>query len=265
MGWNRNWRRATLYAASSLYVPMPADSSMIKFEGWIYSDRNLDLLNSLIWGFARASWRNTAILTCHTFSFFSPRPRPISKATSFFYIERRYPFVPHFHASHFHTQSRFIISTTMSGVNKETPVTVDEPTPATTTKEVEESKTESAGPTEVDASTPLQAVTHAASSAANTVSDKATKIFGSFTSSLPDTPTKKDESSSATGTPSKPLFGGFMTGTSSASAWSAPTTTGGFGSGSAGGFGSASSFTPKPAQEKEDNEEVSFLDLWRLG
>jgi hypothetical protein len=194
----------------------------------------------------------------HIFFLFTTSSSHFKSNLHFSTFER--PFIPHFHASHFHTQSRFIISTTMSGVNKETPVTVDEPTPATTTKEAEEPKTESAGPTEVDAATPLQAVSHAASSAANTVSDKATKIFGSFTSSLPDTPTKKDESSSATGTPSKPLFGGFMSGTSSASAWSAPTTAGGFGSGAVG-FGSGSSFTPKPAQEKEDNEEVSFLDL----
>jgi len=153
----------------------------------------------------------------------------------------------------------------MSGVNKEAPVAVDEPTPATATKEdpqPEEQKTESAGATEVDAATPLQAVKDSASSATNTVSDKSTKIFGSFTSSLPDTPTKKDESSSATGTPSKPLFGGFMAGTSSASAWSAPTTAGGFGSVSTGGFGSSSSFTPKPAEEQD--EEVPFRDLCRL-
>jgi len=39
-----------------------------------------------------------------------------------------------------------------------------------------------------------------------------------------------------------------MAGTSSASAWSAPTI--------AGGFGSGSSFSPKPAEEQEDKEEV---------
>ena len=135
----------------------------------------------------------------------------------------------------------------MSGVNKEAPVTVDEPTPLPTTIKPEEAKTGSVGPTEVDAATPLEAVKDAASSAANTVSDKATKIFGSFTSSLPDT--KKEESSSTTGTPSKPLFGGFTAGTSSASAWSAPTIVGGFGS---------SSFAPKPAEEEEDKVEVFF-------
>jgi hypothetical protein len=68
------------------------------------------------------------------------------------------------------------------------------------------------------------------------------------------------DTGSVTGTPSTPLFGGFMSATSSASAWSAPTTAGGFGCGVVG-FGSGSSFTPKPAEQKEDNEEVSFLDL----
>ena len=140
----------------------------------------------------------------------------------------------------------------MSGVNKEAHLTVEEPTPATMTTENEtptqKTKTESTETIEVNTATTLETVTEGGSSAAKSASDKSTKIFGSFTSSLPDSATKKDESGSVGGTPSKPLFGGFMAGTSSASAWSAPTTI--------GGFGSASSFASKPAEEQEDRDEV---------
>ena len=99
------------------------------------------------------------------------------------------------------------------------------------------SESATAIPVQVDAATTLDAAKHATASVANTVTDKATKIFGSFTPT--DTPTKAVESKEST--PSvKPLFGGFG-GASGASPWAAPTTV--------GGFASASSFTPQKAEE----------------
>src|SRR5579859_6604157 len=141
----------------------------------------------------------------------------------------------------------------MSGVNKEAPVVED--TKDLTTAASSEPKTSPAAtatPSQVDAATPLEAVKDAAASAVNTVSDKASKIFGSFTATPTGTPEKRDTSKEST--PSKPLFGGFAT--SGASAWSAPTT--------AGGFGAISSFTPKKA-EKEDGDKVfSMVRLHQL-
>src|SRR5215471_2522413 len=138
----------------------------------------------------------------------------------------------------------------MSDVNKESLVveeTAGAPATASADK-VEGSPAASETPTQVDAGAPLEATKNAATSAATTVFDKPTKIFGAFTTETP----KKEEgkptstSTSTTSTPSaKPLFGGFTAGTTSASAWSAPSTL--------GGFGSASSFTPK--KEEEDKEE----------
>jgi hypothetical protein len=129
----------------------------------------------------------------------------------------------------------------MSGVNKEAPV-VEEPAKSTT-------PTATATSTDVDATTPFEAVKDAASSTANAVTEKTTKIFGSFTDNLP-----KKEEEKETGT--KPLFGGFAA-ASGASPWAAPSTT--------EGFGSASSFTPKK-EEKEDSQEVRhtplFLGFW---
>jgi len=125
----------------------------------------------------------------------------------------------------------------MSDVNKEAPV-IEAATylPSEATNKEESSSTK---PSEANSATASDAVKDAAASAINTASDKPTKIFGSFT----DTP-KKDQPSNES-TPSKPLFGGFAAGTSSP--WAAPTT--------AGGFGAASSFTPKK-EEAEEKEEV---------
>jgi hypothetical protein len=133
----------------------------------------------------------------------------------------------------------------MSGVNKEAPV-VEETTTPTTTSTEPKSESATATPSQVDAATPLEAVKDAAASAVNAVSDKATKIFGSFTSTATETPTESKES-----TPAKPLFGGFSS-SSGASAWTAPSTI--------GGFGSASSFTPKKETSKDD-EEVGLLSV----
>ena len=129
----------------------------------------------------------------------------------------------------------------MSGVNKEAPVVED--TKALNTAAASEDTTSPATPSQVDAATPLEAVQHAAASAVNTVADKATKIFGSFTATPADTPDKKDTPKE--NTPSKPLFGGFAS--SGSSAWAAPATT--------GGFGATSSFTPKKEQT-DDGDKV---------
>lgn len=113
----------------------------------------------------------------------------------------------------------------MSGVSKESPLAERAPStglPPATGKE----ESTSAKPAEINAVT-------------DTVPDKGPKIFGSFT----DTP-KKEESSKES-TPSKSLFGGFTSATSSP--WSAPST--------AGGFGAASAFAPKK-EEAEEKEEV---------
>lgn len=132
----------------------------------------------------------------------------------------------------------------MSDVNKENPV-AEETTiaPATSSADkVEESLAASASPAQIS---PPEAVKHAATDAAPPVSDKATKIFGAFTTETPKKDEAKETTTSSTSTPSaKPLFGGFTTGTTSASAWSAPSTL--------GGFGSASLFTPKKDEEKEE-------------
>jgi hypothetical protein len=131
----------------------------------------------------------------------------------------------------------------MSSVSKETPVVEEKvPPPSTTAEETTTKTTDDATPaataTAVETDNPKGA-------AASTVFDKPTKIFGSFTT---ETPTKKDESKEST--PSRPIFGGFGVGTSSASAWSAPTTL--------GGFGAASSFTSK--KEEDDQEEDGAAD-----
>ena len=134
----------------------------------------------------------------------------------------------------------------MSGVNKEAPVVEDTKDLAKEDAKEEQQQqppTESstATPTTVDPATTTEAIKDAASSAANTVSDKATKIFGSFTSGFPTTTTKEGEETR------KPLFGAF---TGSGSAWAtAPTT--------AGGFGATSALTPKKDEEKE--EEVHHI------
>jgi hypothetical protein len=130
----------------------------------------------------------------------------------------------------------------MSGVHKEDPV-VEETITAPATASVEESPAASATPTQA---TSPEAVKDAATSATTTVSDKTPKIFGAFTTETPKKDDAKETTTSSTSTPVKPLFGGFTTGTMSASAWSAPSTL--------GGFGSASSFTP---QKVEDKEEVA--------
>lgn len=132
----------------------------------------------------------------------------------------------------------------MPGVNKEAPVLEETTTPTTSTEEKPTSDSATATLSQVDAATPLEAVKDAAASAVNAVSDKATKIFGSFTSTTTETPSESKES-----TPAKPLFGGFSA-SSGASAWTAPSTI--------GGFGSASSLTPKKETAKDD-EDVSFL------
>jgi hypothetical protein len=130
----------------------------------------------------------------------------------------------------------------MSGVNKEAPVVED-----TTPKP--ESTSSTASPAQVDAATPLEAVKDAAASAVNTVSDKATKIFGSFTAATPTDSSDKSDTPKES-TPSKPLFGGFAS--SGSSAWAAPTT--------AGGFGATSSFTPKKdTKETEDKVFPPYL------
>ena len=127
----------------------------------------------------------------------------------------------------------------MSGVNKEAPVIEDtKDLAAKDTTESQSTPSATATPSQVEPATTAEAIKDAAVSAANTVSDKTSKIFGSFTSSVPTTTPKEGE-----GETRKPLFGGFSTG--SASAWAtAPTTLGGFGSGS--------SLTPKKEEEKEE-------------
>ncbi len=132
----------------------------------------------------------------------------------------------------------------MSGVNKEAPVVED--TKDLTTAASSEPKTSPAAtatPSQVDAATPFEAVKDAAASAVNAVSDKATKIFGSFTA--PTTDASEKQGTPKESTPSKPLFGGFAT--TGSSAWSAPTT--------AGGFGATSAFTPKK-EHKDDEDKV---------
>jgi hypothetical protein len=130
----------------------------------------------------------------------------------------------------------------MSGVNKEAPV-VDNisSTPlAQATTEAQAKSEETATPTSVDAATPVEAVKQAVSSTANAAADKGTKIFGSFTSQA--TENKGDEPKPA------PVFGGFKFGSTGASAWSAPATT--------GGFGASSSFTPKKEDVDDEKDEV---------
>ena len=127
----------------------------------------------------------------------------------------------------------------MSGVNKEAPVVT------AASSEPKASPAATATLSQVDAATPLEAVKDAAASAVNTVSDKAAKIFGSFTAPSTDAAEKKD--TPAESTPSKPLFGGFAT--AGSSAWSAPTT--------AGGFGATSSFTPKKEQKQDEDKVVT--------
>jgi len=148
----------------------------------------------------------------------------------------------------------------MSGVNKEAPVAATPlaKTPEQTPSEAGVSTTTTATPTKVDATTPIDTVKEAISGTANGAAEKSTKIFGSF--GTPETTPKKDD----TRTTQQPLFGGFKFGTSSASAWSAPAT--------AGGFGAASSFTPKKEEEAEDKEEVRLSPklfvigwFWRVG
>jgi len=110
---------------------------------------------------------------------------------------------------------------------------------------VEETSTSAnatATPVQVDAATPLEAAKDAAASVANTVADKTSKIFGSFTAATA-TPTKTEESKEST--PSKPLFGGFS-GASSSNAWAVPSSVG-------GGFGTPSSFTPQKTEDKEED------------
>ena len=128
----------------------------------------------------------------------------------------------------------------MSDVHKEYPV-VEETITAPTTASVEEAPAASATPTQA---TPPEA------SGTTTVSDKTPKIFGAFTTETPKKDEAKETTTSSTSTPVKPLFGGFTTGTMSASAWSAPSTL--------GGFGSVSSFAPK---KEEDKEEVAPWDI----
>ena len=132
----------------------------------------------------------------------------------------------------------------MSGVNKEAPVAATPlaKTPEQTPSEAGVSTTTTATPTKVDATTPIDTVKQPVFGSANTAAEKTAKIFGSFGSS--ETTTSKEETS----TTQQPLFGGFKFGTSSASAWSAPTT--------AGGFGAASSFALKKEEEGEDKEDV---------
>jgi hypothetical protein len=120
----------------------------------------------------------------------------------------------------------------MSDTTKDSPAVEETSTSASAT----------ATPVQVDAATPLEAAKDAAASVANTVADKSSKIFGSFTAATA-TPTKTEESREST--PSKPLFGGFS-GASSSSAWAVPSSVG-------GGFGTPSSFAP---QKTEDKEEV---------
>lgn len=131
----------------------------------------------------------------------------------------------------------------MSSVSKETPV-FEETNPPTSAaaEETTTQATKDATPVATDAATETANTEGAAPSA---VSNKPTKIFGSFAS---ETPTKKDESKEST--PSRPLFGGFTLGTSSASAWSAPATL--------GGFGATSTFAPR--KEEEDQEEEVAAD-----
>lgn len=134
----------------------------------------------------------------------------------------------------------------MSGVNKEAPVVEDTKELFTAaSSEPKTSPAATATPSQVDAATPLEAVKDAAASAVNAVSDKATKIFGSFTAPSTDTSEKRDMPKEST--PSKPLFGGFAT--SGSSAWSAPTT--------ASGFGATSSFTPKKEQKDDEAKVVT--------
>jgi hypothetical protein len=134
----------------------------------------------------------------------------------------------------------------MSGVNKEAPLVEESPVAVTSAtnpepdKQDSSSKPATAAPAPVDSATPLEADNEAAKS---TASPKSTKIFGSFTSSTP----QKAETST------KPLFGGFTPGTSSASAWTVPITI--------TDFGATSSFTPTRDESPADKEKVYFPDF----
>jgi hypothetical protein len=130
----------------------------------------------------------------------------------------------------------------MSGVNKEAPVADTVASTALTerTTETQPPTEEPATPTSVDPATPAEAVKQAVSSTANTAADKTTRIFGSFTSQ--STQKEGDEQKPA------PVFGGFKFGSTGASAWSAPATS--------GGFGASSSFTPKKEDKEDEKDEV---------
>ena len=126
----------------------------------------------------------------------------------------------------------------MSGVNKEAPVAEEtNPTPVA----VEQSQEDAKGTT--PSSTAAEGINQAISSATSPATEKASKIFGSFT---PSTPTKA-EGESKESTPKPFKFGGFGAATSS-SAWTAPTTS--------GGFGSVSMFTPTKKEEAAEEEEA---------
>jgi hypothetical protein len=141
----------------------------------------------------------------------------------------------------------------MSGGNKEAPVADDvASTPLSQpTTEAQAQAEETATPTTVDAATPAEAVKQAASSTANAAADKATKIFGSFTS---QTTQKEGEEQRPA-----PVFGGFKFGSTGASAWSVPAT--------AGGFGASSSFTPKKEGKEDEKDEVQttvLVEFWTV-
>jgi hypothetical protein len=131
----------------------------------------------------------------------------------------------------------------MSSISKEVPVSDDvASTPLAQPEEEAPAKTEeTTTPTSVDAATRAEAVKPEVSSAPNTAADKTTKLFGSFTSQT--TPKKEGEEQKPA-----PVFGGFKFGSTGASAWSAPS--------ASGGFGASSSFTPKKEENEDDKDEV---------
>lgn len=134
----------------------------------------------------------------------------------------------------------------MSGVDKEALVNTD------SNPEVKQSKTEETTsirkmPETLTAKVPevptAETVKQAIPSPGTTTPEKGTRIFGSFN---PITTDKPGESQG--NVHSKPLFGGFTSASSGASAWTAPT--------AVGGFAASSSFGFTKKEEPEEKEEV---------